>query len=276
MANQPYRGRERGNYGRNDRSRQEEQFEADFGWRDAEREQRQMGEGWSRDDDFGSYESSGNYGRGQRDRGGQRGYARGHHEHRGQESEAYASFTGDDQSGRDFSMPRYGYGRGTTAYSSHGRQGEASYGQSPREMYGDRDRGRDRGRHEERGFFERAGDEVASWFGDEEAARRRDMDHRGRGPSGYTRSDDRILEDACDALTDDWAIDARNIQVTVQSGEVTLDGTVESRDQKRRAEDCVEDLSGVRHVQNNLRVDESRSWEESNRGQSGRGQTEIS
>ena len=30
----------------------------------------------------------------------------------------------------------------------------------------------------DRGFFERAGDEVRSWFGDEEAERRREMDER--------------------------------------------------------------------------------------------------
>jgi hypothetical protein len=38
-----------------------------------------------------------------------------------------------------------------------------------------RERGDDRGR-DERGFFERAGDEVASWFGDDEAERRRRED----------------------------------------------------------------------------------------------------
>ncbi|HET7606017.1 MAG TPA: DUF2171 domain-containing protein [Sphingomicrobium sp.] len=37
----------------------------------------------------------------------------------------------------------------------------------------DRDRGRD-----ERGFFERAGDEISSWFGDEDAERRRRQDTR--------------------------------------------------------------------------------------------------
>jgi hypothetical protein len=34
-----------------------------------------------------------------------------------------------------------------------------------------------------------------------------------------------------------------------------LAGTVDSRDQKRRAEDCAENVSGVRNVQNNLRVE---------------------
>lgn len=40
--------------------------------------------------------------------------------------------------------------------------------------------GRDRG--EDRGFFERAGDEIASWFGDDDAERRRDRDERMAGP----------------------------------------------------------------------------------------------
>ncbi len=47
-----------------------------------------------------------------------------------------------------------------------------------RNFRSDRDwRGQDRGRGEERGFFERAGDEISSWFGDDEAERRRREDH---------------------------------------------------------------------------------------------------
>ena len=34
---------------------------------------------------------------------------------------------------------------------------------------------------DERGFFERAGDEISSWFGDDEAERRREMDERSGG-----------------------------------------------------------------------------------------------
>ena len=110
----------------------------------------------------------------------------------------------------------------------------------------------------ERDWWDRTKDEVKSWTGDEDAERRRRMDeansHRGRGPKGYARSDDRIRDDVSDRLTDDWIVDASNIEVTVASGEVTLAGTVDSRDAKRRAEDCAEGASGVRHVQNNLRV----------------------
>ena len=75
------------------------------------------------------------------------------------------------------------------------------------------------------------------------------------------------MEDACDCLTDDWGVDARQISVTVKGGEVTLDGTVPSRQQKRRAEDLIDDLSGVKHVQNNLRVQESAAWDRDNGGE---------
>jgi osmotically-inducible protein OsmY len=107
----------------------------------------------------------------------------------------------------------------------------------------------------ERSFMQRAGDEVASWFGDEDAERRREMDaHRGKGPKGYQRSDARIEEDVNDRLSDDPMLDASNISVTVKEAEVTLDGFVSSRTDKRRAEDLADGISGVRHVQNNLRV----------------------
>lgn len=147
---------------------------------------------------------------------------------------SYGSFTGNDFGGREFGGASSSWNRA----SGHGATG--GYGHA-----------------DDRGFLERAGDEVASWFGDDAAARRREADHRGRGPGNYTRSDQRILEDACDRITDDWRVDGTKIQVTVDNAEVTLDGTVSSREQKRRAEDCVEMISGVKHVQNNLRVDAS-------------------
>ena len=78
--------------------------------------------------------------------------------------------------------------------------------------------------------------------------------YAGRGPKGYRRSDDRIREDVCDRLTDDWHIDASEMEVAVQNGEVMLSGTVQSRDEKRRAEDLAERIAGVRDVHNNLRV----------------------
>ena len=76
----------------------------------------------------------------------------------------------------------------------------------------------------------------------------------GRGPKGYQRSDARVMEDVCDRLTDAYDIDASEIEVTVRGGEVTLAGRVPDRTQKRRSEDVIEQISGVREVHNNLRV----------------------
>lgn len=78
--------------------------------------------------------------------------------------------------------------------------------------------------------------------------------HRGKGPRGYTRSDERIKETVCEALTDDAHIDASGIDVEVKNGEVTLSGMVPDRRTKRMAEDLVENLSGVRDVTNQLKI----------------------
>ena len=83
----------------------------------------------------------------------------------------------------------------------------------------------------------------------------RDPGHRGLGPQGYTRSDQRISEDVHDRLTDDAHIDASGITVAVKDGEVTLSGTIRDRHAKHHAEAIIEHIGGVKHVQNNLRVD---------------------
>lgn len=79
-------------------------------------------------------------------------------------------------------------------------------------------------------------------------------EHRGHGPRDYTRPDSRIHEDVCDHLSEDGYVDAREVGVAVSEGEVTLSGTVPDRAHKRRAEDLADGISGVRNVQNNLRV----------------------
>lgn len=122
--------------------------------------------------------------------------------------------------------------------------------------WGRRDTGDDwRGRESgERGLWDRTKDEVRSWFGDQDAEYRRQADHRGRGPRGYTRSDDRIREDVNDWLMEDRYIDASEIEVMVVASEVTLTGTVDSRDQKWRAENLAADVLGVKDVHNRLRT----------------------
>jgi len=78
--------------------------------------------------------------------------------------------------------------------------------------------------------------------------------HRGRGPKGFKRSDDRIREAVSECLMDHHEIDASEISVEVQDGEVILSGTVDDRRTKRLAEHIVADLSGVHDVVNQIRV----------------------
>lgn len=273
--------------------RQAEQFQSDY---DDER-RGQMGESW-RDDEQGAqqsgWQSDERYDRG-RSGGDYRGSSGGGY---GSSSERYgtagygparftpgggrsfASFTGNDFGGGDFSggTGTYGherspvggaraYGRGSYGAGSwgSGNYGAGSWLGANHGEWRDRDfdggRSYDRDRGDDRGFFERAGDAVARWFGDDDGdyGRRRES-YRGHGPSGYTRTDERIREDVSERLTDDWAVDARKIEVAVSGGEITLNGTVASRDQKRRAEDLADDVSGVKHVQNNLRVEDTQTW----------------
>lgn len=82
------------------------------------------------------------------------------------------------------------------------------------------------------------------------------LGHRGRGPHDYVRSDDRIVDDIIGRLTDDDRIDASEILVMVEGGVVTLTGNVPERRMKHRAEDLVADASGVRDVENRIRVDD--------------------
>jgi BON domain-containing protein len=76
----------------------------------------------------------------------------------------------------------------------------------------------------------------------------------GRGPKGYVRSDERILEDVSERLREHGEIDASNVTVRVEEREVALEGAVEDRRTKRLAEDVAASVRGVRDVQNRLRV----------------------
>jgi len=95
----------------------------------------------------------------------------------------------------------------------------------------------------------------------------------GRGPKGYRRSDDRITEDVNEALSQHPEIDASEIEVKVNNGEVTLSGTVSERQFKRMAEDVVERCPGVHDVRNEIRVQsehESRSEGQNNQQMKGK------
>jgi BON domain len=82
--------------------------------------------------------------------------------------------------------------------------------------------------------------------------------HAGRGPRGWRRSDARIRDDVCQWMADDPRLDAREIEVRVEDGDVTLDGRVEHRGARRLAEEIAAAVPGVRDVFNRLTSAERR------------------
>lgn len=76
---------------------------------------------------------------------------------------------------------------------------------------------------------------------------------RGKGPKNYARSDERIREEVCELL-EDADLDASDIDVKVQDGEVVLEGTVDHRWAKREAEDIACRARGVKDCHNMLRI----------------------
>lgn len=95
----------------------------------------------------------------------------------------------------------------------------------------------------------------------------------GRGPRGYQRSDSRIMDEVCERLTWDPDVDATEIQVSVDGAVVTLEGTVNSRGEKRRAEDLACEVRGVVDVQNRLRLNQGQ--QQSATGLSGMAATPV-
>ncbi len=124
--------------------------------------------------DFGGRAYEGRYGEGRS--GGYTGY-RGERDY-GRDYRSDRDYDRDDNrtssygnSSRGYGYTGDRYGRDDRQNRENGRQGQ----QGQRGDYGRQPQGYD---YEDRGFFARAGDEVRSWFGDEEAERRREADAR--------------------------------------------------------------------------------------------------
>jgi len=272
-----YRGER--NYGRGDSSGSDRgqqyggAYERDRGWEGSGERESRYGTGWPEDYERGynpRYFTGDEQGRGfagGRDLGGaynsqfNRGFGEA-----GSSPRGYGYGRSGDSRARD-----YGRSYGSTGFGDRNRSERDYEGTNRPPEYGrDFDASRYRTHQREgvtgdRDWLDRATDEVQSWFGDDEAERRRRMDKmrdrnfRGRGPKGYRRSDDRIREDVNDRLTEHAYLDATDIDVSVKDCEVTLSGKVFDRTDKRLAEDVAESVPGVKNVQNNLRTD--KSWD---------------
>jgi len=103
------------------------------------------------------------------------------------------------------------------------------------------------------GYRRESGDESHNRWGQDREKRRRGP-YTGVGPKGYQRSDERLKDEVCDRLAQDGEIDASDIKVEVKNREVTLSGTVESRTTKYNVEELVDDISGVKDIDNRIKV----------------------
>lgn len=81
-------------------------------------------------------------------------------------------------------------------------------------------------------------------------------DYSGHGPRGGNaqRSDDQVREDVIRVLTEHPRVDARDIEVRVRGGEVTLEGNVPHREMKAEAYRLVDRIPGVQQVFDTVRV----------------------
>ncbi len=75
----------------------------------------------------------------------------------------------------------------------------------------------------------------------------------GRAPRGYARSDERVKEDLIQRIVHE-GMDASELEVEVQNGEVTLSGSVQDRQLRLRLEHLADGVNGVNDVHNNIRV----------------------
>ncbi|HTG38540.1 DUF2171 domain-containing protein [Sphingomonas sp.] len=157
------------------------------GWRNDD--DRDFGYGAGRDDYSSArdYAAAGQYGdrghHGEHERGYEQHHERGNYGARGYHDDdggqRFARGYGDRE--RGYSVREGGYGRpgaqgqGSRYASPYQRQGGYPGGDRARRGYTGQPQGYD---YDDRDFFSRAGDEVRSWFGDDEAERRREMDRR--------------------------------------------------------------------------------------------------
>lgn len=221
---------------------------------------------------------TGGQGRGFRDYNPSQGF--GFSPERDEGTQRYQGSTGY-QGSQGYGQASPFYGQGSQGYG----QGSQGYGQTSRhdENQWQRGQGTTRGgqgswsSQQQYGQTGRSGSQADGWSGEPDEMRwgrqqglygsseyggyissqrsQRDyQSHVGKGPKGWQRSDERIREDVNETLARHPEIDASEIEVRVQNCEVTLTGNVDDRRTKRLAEDIVENVFGVKDVENKIKV----------------------
>ena len=112
---------------------------------------------------------------------------------------------------------------------------------------------------ESRSWWDRTSDEVAAWFGNVDALRRRQRDvavgdHAGQGPSATIDEDMRITDQISRRMTNDPNLDASRVAVSCRDRVVTLTGEVLTDADRRLAEHLAAAAPGALEVRNSLVV----------------------
>jgi osmotically-inducible protein OsmY len=143
-----------------------------------------------------------------------------------------------------------GWERGQSGYDSE-QQGQFGHQQ----QYQQRGYGWEQERSGQGNYFGMGQGSYGQGEGNRQSRRSgREARRNGWSPKNYTRSDERIREEINDEFMANNEFDPSEVEVTVNQGEVTLTGTVESRHEKWCAEDLAEDVLGVKEVINQLRI----------------------
>lgn len=247
----------RGRSGAGGSQRSWQSGESGSGFRSSDEHGQYAREPWERNREYAS-QGGGDWG----DGGSGREY--GHGQYAGQQGGGYLRAGESHSFGRYGAGESRGYGEGygtSSGYASgtgYGGGYGGGYGQSG--GYGGGRMGGGAGFNESG----TSGSNFSSTYGGGSAGigqggemyggQQRRQSFRGRGPRNYTRSDERILEDIYERLTNDDDIDATEVTVSCQDGHVVLEGEVEARWVKHRIEDIVEACGGVKDIDNRLKV----------------------
>jgi osmotically-inducible protein OsmY len=163
----------------------------------------------------------------------------------------------EDYYGRSRYAAQSGYGRDYGQEYGRDYRGRGRYTAGQRGSRGQSGAGGSRGGTESTGRHYGQGSGYGSsgrgWGQSEDLSGSR-TSFRGRGPKGYSRSDDRLKEMICERLTDDPDIDASDVVIEVVAQVVTLTGTVDERQTKYDIEETIESVGGVKDINNQLRV----------------------
>lgn len=171
-------------------------------------------------------------------------------------SRGYEGYDEQENFGSPYNAGDRDINRSGGQYGNQGRTGGQRYGQGMRDYNPSQGFGFSPEPDEMR-WSRQQGLHGSSEYGGHISSQRSQADyqsHAGKGPKGWQRSDERIREEVNEALARHPDIDPTEIEVRVQSGEVTLTGTVDERRDKRMAEDIVEQVLGVKDVENKLKV----------------------